>query len=219
MSWRSTAAATFKRWSSKSGSRVPADLVVVGVGAAPRTELAVAAGVQVGNGIEVSELLETSAPGVFAAGDVAGAWHPVFGERVRVEHWDNAKRQGAAAAASMIGQGAPYSRVPYFYSDQFDLSMEYSGFAPTWDRVLFRGDPASGSFIALWLNDGRLVAGMNANVKGANKALSAIVASRRPVNVRHLVDPDVPLDNLEAVTNAPAATTATTATTSAGSAS
>lgn len=180
------------------GTRVKGDLMVVGVGARPRTELAATAGLEVGDGILVDEHLETSTPGTFAAGDVAGAWHLLLGARVRFEHWDNAKRQGRAAARNMLGQGEPYLRIPYFYSDQFDLAMEYAGFAPRWDRVVFRGDPASRAFLAFWLREGRVVAGMNANVWRVNDAITALVASKRQVDVERLADPAVPLDDIEA---------------------
>ncbi len=124
------------------GSSVDTDLVVVGVGVMPRTQLAEAAGIEVENGILVSDRLETSVPGIFAAGDVASAFHPLFGRRLRVEHWANALNQGPAAARNMLGANAPYERVPYFFSDQYDVGMEYSGFAADWDEVVFRGDTA-----------------------------------------------------------------------------
>jgi 3-phenylpropionate/trans-cinnamate dioxygenase ferredoxin reductase subunit len=180
------------------GTRVEADLVVVGVGARPRSELAAAAGLAVGDGILVDEYLETSAAGIFAAGDVAAACHPTFAARIRVEHWDNAKRQGRAAARNMLGKGEPYVRIPYFYSDQYDLGMEYTGFAPTWDQVVFRGDPASRAFIAFWLKDGQVLAGMNANVWQVNDAIAALVASKKHVDVERLVNPSSPLDDIEA---------------------
>ncbi len=181
------------------GTKVEGDLVVVGVGAVPRMELGVAAGLAVGDGIHVDEHLETSVPGVFAAGDVAAAWHPLFGSRLRLEHWDNARRQGATAARNMLGKAESYARIPYLYSDQYDLGMEYAGYATSWDAVAFRGEPASRSFIAFWLNAGRVVAGMNANVWKVNPAIGALVASRRVVDVRRLADPAVPLDDLDAL--------------------
>ncbi len=181
------------------GTRIDADLVVVGIGAVPRTELAAAAGLTVAGGVLVDERLESNVPGIFAAGDVAAAWHPLFGARIRVEHWDNARRQGRAAARNMLGHAEPYLRVPYFYSDQYDLAMEYSGYAPAWDRVVFRGDPASREFLAFWLQDGRVLAGMSANIRKMNSAISALVASRRRVAVDRLVDPAIPLDDLEAL--------------------
>jgi 3-phenylpropionate/trans-cinnamate dioxygenase ferredoxin reductase component len=181
------------------GQTVPADLVVVGAGATPRLELATAAGLAVASGILVDARLESSVPGIFAAGDVADAWNPAFETRIRVEHWDNAKRQGRAAARNMLGFGEPYERVPYFYSDQYDLSMEYSGFAPRWDRVVFRGDTGAREFIAFWLRDGRVVAGMNANISDVNDAIAALVRWGQEVSVERLTDASVPLDDLEAL--------------------
>ncbi len=178
------------------GTRIEADLVVAGIGVVPRTQLAEAAGLDVDDGILVDERLETSVAGIFAAGDVANALHPVLGSRVRSEHWDNARRQGRIAARNALGHGEPYARVPYFYSDQFDLSMEYAGFPEAFDRVVFRGEPASGKFLAFWLSDGRVVAGMNVNTHKVNDGISALVAARRPVDVGQLADPAVPLDDL-----------------------
>ena len=165
------------------GRVVEGDLVVVGIGAEPRIELAAEAGLGIGSGILVDERLESSVPGIFAAGDVAEAWHPALGVRLRVEHWDNAKRQGRHAARSMLGMAEPYLRLPYFYSDQYDLGMEYRGYAPTWDRVAFRGSPDAREFIAFWLADGRVVAAMNANVWKVAKPLSALIEGRAVVPV------------------------------------
>ncbi len=182
------------------GTRIEADLVVAGIGARPRTRLAADAGLTVDDGIVVDGHLETSAPGIFAAGDVAAAWHPALGARIRLEHWDNARRQGRAAARNMLGLAEPYVRLPYFYSDQYDLAMEYVGHAPAWDRVVFRGDPAGREFVAFWLGGGRVLAGMNANVPKVNDAIAALVRSRATVPVERLVDPSMPLDDLEALT-------------------
>ena len=181
------------------GARIDGDLVVVGVGAQPQVQLAAEAGIDVDDGIVVDESLETSVAGIFVAGDVASAWHPLLEVRLRVEHWDNARRQGRAAARNMLGMAEPYERIPYFYSDQYDLSMEYAGFARDWDRVVVRGDLAGRTFVAFWLRDGRVVAGMNANVQKLNGAITALVASRRPVDVGRLVDPAVPLEDLGAL--------------------
>ncbi len=185
------------------GTRIRTDLVVVGVGAQPRMELARGAGLDVGDGILVNEYLESSVSGIFAAGDVAAAWHPLLGTRLRVEHWDNAKRQGRAAARNMLGLAEPYLRIPYFYSDQYELGMEYAGHAVTWDRVVFRGEPASGAFLAFWLQEGRVVAGMNANLWGVNDAIAALVRTRQQVAIERLVDAAVPLDDLEALLSPP----------------
>jgi 3-phenylpropionate/trans-cinnamate dioxygenase ferredoxin reductase component len=175
------------------GRTLPADVVVVGVGVAPATELAEKAGIEVQNGVVTDEFLQTSSPGIFAAGDLANAFHPLFGQRVRVEHWANARNQGPAAARNMLGKGRPYARVPYFYSDQYDVSMEYSGYAPVWDEVVFRGDVADRQFMAFWLKDGRVDAGMNVNIGDAAGKISDLVSSRRVVDKAKLADPDVSL--------------------------
>ncbi len=178
------------------GRRIPCDLVVVGVGAAARVELAEAAGLVVENGIAVDERLQTSAPGVFAAGDVAAAWHPFYQARIRVEHWANALHQGPSAARNMLGVDVVYERLPYFFSDQYDLGMEYTGYAPSWDKVVFRGDPGRRQFIAFWLQDGRVVAGMNANVWDVTGPIRNLIRRRPQVDVSRLADPDVALEDL-----------------------
>jgi 3-phenylpropionate/trans-cinnamate dioxygenase ferredoxin reductase subunit len=178
------------------GTRIDADLVLVGVGAAPRDELARAAGLAVDDGIVVDAHLRTSHPDVFAAGDVANAWHPRFGRHIRVEHWANALHQGPAAARNMLGIAAPYDRVPYFFSDQYELGMEYSGHAPVWNRVVFRGDPTSGEFLAFWLADGVITAGMNANVWGVTDLIQELVRRGAVVDPELLADADVPLEAL-----------------------
>ena len=162
----------------------------------PRVALAEAAGLDVDNGIVVDANLQTSAAGVFAAGDVANAMHPFFGTRVRVEHWANALNQGPAAARNMLGRETPYEELPYFFSDQYDVGMEYSGYATDWDEVVFRGDPASREFVAFWLADERVVAGMNVNVWDVNEFVRALIRSRTPIDRKRLTDPDVPLEEL-----------------------
>jgi 3-phenylpropionate/trans-cinnamate dioxygenase ferredoxin reductase subunit len=178
------------------GRRIEADFVVVGVGVEPRTELAKAAGIEIGNGIVVDELLQTGAPGIFAAGDVADAHHPFYGRRIRVEHWANALHQGPAAARNMLGRAEPYDRIPYFYSDQYDVGMEYAGYATAWDEVVFRGDPKTREFIAFWLAGERVVAGMNVNIWDVNEPIQALIRARRPVDRRRLADPDIPLEEV-----------------------
>jgi 3-phenylpropionate/trans-cinnamate dioxygenase ferredoxin reductase subunit len=178
------------------GRRIEADFVLVGIGVEPRAELADAAGIATGNGILVDEQLQTSAPGVFAAGDVANARHPLYGVRIRVEHWANALNQGPAAARNMLGRAEPYDRIPYFYSDQYDVGMEYAGHATAWDEVVFRGDPERREFVAFWLQDKRVVAGMNVNVWDVNEHIQELVRASRPVDVRRLTDPDVPLEDV-----------------------
>lgn len=181
-----------------AGDVLPCDLVVVGIGVEPRVELASASGLGVDNGIAVDEHLRTSAPGIYAAGDVAAAWHPGLGRRIRVEHWANALNQGTVAAKNMLGRPTVYDRIPFFYSDQYHLGMEYAGYATSWDQVVFRGEPADGEFIAFWLDDGRVVAGMNANIWEINETIKDLVRSRRSVPVEQLTDPAVPLAELVA---------------------
>ena len=178
------------------GRAIPADLVVVGIGASPRTELAMAAGLGVDDGILTDAHLETSGPGIFAAGDVADAWHPHYERRIRIEHWDNAKRQGRVAAANMLGRGVAYDRIPYFYSDQYDLGMEYTGFAPSWDRVVYRGDPATRAFVAFWLSGGRVVAGMNVNVWDVQPGIEQLIRTAAHVDIAQLTDAGRPLTEL-----------------------
>ena len=178
------------------GRAIPARLVVVGVGSEPRVELAHEAGLAVDDGILVDERLETSARGIFAAGDVANAMHPRYGRRLRVEHWDNAKRQGRVAAANMLGRGKAYDRIPYFYSDQYDIGMEYTGHASPGDAVVFRGDRAGREFIAFWVRDGHVTAGMNVNVWDVAPAIERIVASGRQVDLAALQDTLAPLEEL-----------------------
>ena len=179
------------------GTELPADLVVVGVGAIPNVQLAEEAGLDVDNGVLVDAALRTSAPDVFAAGDLANARHPLYGRNVRVEHWANALNQGPAAARSMLGQEVSYDRVPYFYTDQYDLGMEYSGLGSKDSRVVCRGKPEDGEFVAFWLtDDGRVEAGMNVNVWDVTGPIQELIRSGRPVPVERLTDPAVPLEDV-----------------------
>ena len=181
---------------TSDGRSIDCDFAVVGIGVRPRTELAAAAGAETGNGLIVDQGLRSSLPNVFAAGDVANAWHPTFKRRLRVEHWDNALHQGAAAARSMLGETISYDRIPYFFSDQYDVGMEYSGFAPEWDEVVFRGEHDSGEFIAFWIHAGRVVGGMNVNVWDVNEHVQTLIRSQRVIDPAVLRDPDTPLESL-----------------------
>ena len=185
-----------ERVRTSDGRELDCEFVVVGVGIQPRTALAAQAGLALDDGILVDDRLRTSVPGVFAAGDVANAHHPFYGEPIRVEHWANALNQGPAAARSMLDDDSPYDRLPYFFSDQYDVGMEYSGFARAWDRVVFRGDPASREFVAFWLVGDRIVAGMNVNVWEVTDAIQRLIRERVVVDDRRLADPDVPLEDL-----------------------
>ncbi|MGH7640550.1 MAG: NAD(P)/FAD-dependent oxidoreductase [Candidatus Dormibacteria bacterium] len=173
------------------GTRLNCDLAVVGVGVTPRAELALGAGLQVDDGIVVDQHLETSMPGVFAAGDVANAYHPGLGRRARVEHWMSALTQGPTAAANMLGHHARHDRIPWFASQQYDLYMEYTGHATASDPVVIRGSLSDRQFVAFWLRDGRVLAGLSANVLGTGRHLRALVASGHRVDVQALADPTV----------------------------
>jgi 3-phenylpropionate/trans-cinnamate dioxygenase ferredoxin reductase subunit len=175
------------------GTVEDADLVVVGIGVIPRVELAEAAGLKVDDGVVVDEHLQASAPGVFAAGDVASAWHPHFRRRLRVEHWANALNQGVTAGTNAVGGAESYSRLPYFFSDQYDLGMEYVGHGSPDDALVIRGNRDEREFIAFWQRDGVVTAAMNVNVWDVVEDLKAIVAAGRPVDAARLADPGVDL--------------------------
>jgi 3-phenylpropionate/trans-cinnamate dioxygenase ferredoxin reductase subunit len=180
------------------GSHVAADVVIVGVGITPNTQLAEAAGLETGNGVVVDAGLRSSDPDIFAAGDVAHAYHPLLGRHIRVEHWYNALHQPQTAARAMLGQDVAYDHVPYFYTDQYDLGMEYAGYVEPggYDQVVFRGDVDKREFIAFWLAGGRVLAGMNVNVWDVTDAIQALVRGGHPVDPVRLADPGVALDQV-----------------------
>jgi 3-phenylpropionate/trans-cinnamate dioxygenase ferredoxin reductase subunit len=178
------------------GAVEDADLVVVGVGVIPRVGLAEAAGLKVDDGVVVDEHLQASAPGVFAAGDVASAWHPHYRRRLRVEHWANALNQGLTAGTNAVGGSEAYTRLPYFFSDQYDLGMEYVGHGSPDDDVVIRGNRDEREFIAFWQRDGAVTAAMNVNVWDVVEDLKAIVAGGRAVDATRLADPSVDLADL-----------------------
>jgi 3-phenylpropionate/trans-cinnamate dioxygenase ferredoxin reductase subunit len=173
-----------------------ADVVVIGVGVTPRVDLAVAAGLKVDNGIVVDQHLQSSAPDVYAAGDIASAWHPHYGQHLRVEHWANALNQGLTAGANAAGGTESYTRLPYFFSDQYDLGLEYVGHSDPTDAVVVRGSIADREFIAFWHRDGIVTAAMNVNVWDVVEDLKAIVAGGRMLEPTRLADLAVPLVEL-----------------------
>jgi 3-phenylpropionate/trans-cinnamate dioxygenase ferredoxin reductase subunit len=183
---------------TSTGASLDADLVVVGIGAVPATRLAADAGLDVANGVIADAGLHTSAPEVFVAGDVANAFHPLYGKHVRVEHWANALNGGPAAARSMLGQGVSYDAVPYFFSDQYDLGMETAGLPEpgSYDEIVYRGDREAREFIAFWLSGGALVAGMNVNVWDVSDDIQSLIRSRRKLDPSRLADPTIPLPDL-----------------------
>ncbi len=181
-----------------TGATLPADIVIVAVGVVPNLDLAKDAGLTINNGIEVDASLRTSAADVYAAGDVANAMHPVTGTHARSEHWANAIASGKVAAKSMLGKDAVLDDVPYFYTDQFDLGMEYSGFgALTRDaELVVRGELSTREFIAFWVLEGRVVAGMNVNVWDVQDAIKELISSGRTVDTAKLADPQTPLGEI-----------------------
>jgi NADPH-dependent 2,4-dienoyl-CoA reductase/sulfur reductase-like enzyme len=183
---------------TSGGAEIPADVLVAGIGAAPNDQLAARAGLEVANGVLTDAALRTSDVNIFAAGDVANSFNPLLGRRVRVEHWANALNGGPAAARSMLGQPVSYDRVPYFYSDQYDLGMECAGLPSPgfYDQVVYRGDPATLEFIAFWLSRGAVIAGMNVNVWDVNDDIQSLIRSAREVDPTRLTNPDIPLTDL-----------------------
>lgn len=183
---------------TEDGATIAGDLVVVGIGAIPDTALAETGGIETGNGILTDERLHTSLADVFAAGDVANSYHPILKDRVRNEHWANALAGGKVAAAAMTGREGVLDDIPYFFTDQYDLGMEYSGFGPLAAKaeVVYRGDRAGREFIAFWVLDGRVVAGMNVNVWDVNEHIQRLIRQGKTVDPAHLADPERDLAEL-----------------------
>jgi 3-phenylpropionate/trans-cinnamate dioxygenase ferredoxin reductase subunit len=177
---------------------IRADLVVVGLGATPNTQLALGSGLEVDNGIAVSATFTTSDPDVLAVGDVANVQHPRLGHRVRADHWANAETAGAAAGRALLGDPTEYDAIPYVYTDQFDLGMEYSGFSTLAGQaqIVYRGDRAGRRFVAFWLSDGRVVAGMNVNVRDVNQSVQRLIRSGVRVEASRLADETVAWEDL-----------------------
>ncbi|KBZ62048.1 hypothetical protein K875_02969 [Mycobacterium [tuberculosis] TKK-01-0051] len=193
---RANGAATGVR--TRDGAAIAADAVLVAVGAKPNTELAAQAGLSMGDGgVLVDASLRTSDPDIYAVGDIAAAQHPLFGTRIRTEHWANALKQPAVAVAGMLGTPGEYAELPYFFTDQYDLGMEYAGHAPDSERVVFRGDVAGREFVAFWLDgDDRVLAGMNVNVWDVLDDVKALIRAQAPVDVDKLCDPQSSLADL-----------------------
>jgi 3-phenylpropionate/trans-cinnamate dioxygenase ferredoxin reductase component len=180
------------------GEELPARVVVIAVGVTPNVGLAADAGLDVDNGVLADETLRTSDPDIFAAGDVANAFNTLLGRRIRVEHWGNALASGPIAARAMMGKDVTYDWVPYFFTDQYDLGMETAGLPDpgSYDEIAYRGDKDSGEFIAFWLSEGTVIAGMNVNVWDVNDDIQALIRAGQPVDPARLADPDTPLTDL-----------------------
>jgi len=197
-------AGRLERVRTRTGRLLPCDLVVAGIGIVPNSELLAAAGGAVDNGVLVDESCRTSLPDVYAAGDVANHQHPIFG-RLRVEHWNNGQRQGRAAARSMLGRAEPYDYLHSFWSDQYEHTLEYVGFAATWDRLVFRGRPESRAFLGFYLKDGilRAAVGLNRggdpedpNADSELKVVANLIRHRVAVDATRLADEDIDLRGL-----------------------
>ena len=182
----------------EDGSAVTAEAVIVGAGITPNVQLAVDAGLEVGGGVLVDEHLRTNDPDIYAVGDVASAWHPLLGKRIRVDHWANALNQPPVAAAGIVGEDASYERSPYFFSDQYDVGLECTGYAVPggYDGVVVRGDYDKPEFIAFWTAQGVVQAGMNVNVWDVTDDIKALIASRTAIDPGKLADPGIPLADL-----------------------
>jgi len=184
---------------TKSGRRIECNLVVAGIGIEPVTEVVAGTPVEVDNGILVDEFCRTNVEGVYAAGDVANHMHPVFGRRMRVEHWQNAMRHGAHAAKSMLGGTEPYAEIHWFWSDQYDANLQYAGHHMTWDELVFRGSVEARSFLAFYIKDGLVDAVVGFNRGKELRRAMGIIKARRPIEAAKLKDEDVDLKTLAAV--------------------
>ena len=179
-----------------SGAHIPCDLAIVGIGVAPVVDFLEGSGLAVNNGITTDELCRTGLPDIFAAGDVANWWHPMLRERLRVEHFDHADNQGKAAARSMLGRGEPYAPTLYFWSDQYDLSLEYAGHATHWDQIVLRGNPDQRSFCAFYLQEGHIKACLSVNRSADLAKAQGLIAGGRAVEARQLADEGMDLAQL-----------------------
>jgi 3-phenylpropionate/trans-cinnamate dioxygenase ferredoxin reductase subunit len=183
-----------------TAEEIPADLVVFGIGVTPNVDLAASAGLTVENGIVTDAAFRTSTEDVYAAGDVANVFNPTLGHRLRVEHWANADASGRAVGRVLAGEDLEFDEIPYFYTDQYDLGMEYSGYGELAREadVVVRGDLAARECVAFWVREGRVVAGMNVNVWDVQDDVQRLIRSRAAVDPVALADPDVPLDEIGA---------------------
>jgi 3-phenylpropionate/trans-cinnamate dioxygenase ferredoxin reductase subunit len=182
---------------TQAGLRLECDFVVAGIGIEPAVQILEGSGISVDNGIVVDEFLETNVSGIFAAGDVANHYHPLFHRHIRLEHWQNAVRQGAAAAHNMLGHRSSYQEIPWFWSDQYDLNLQYVGFHTTWDEMVVRGHWAAGSYLACYLNNGRVDAAVGLNRARDIRRIMPLIRSRVSVDLHRLQDESIDLRSLQ----------------------
>ena len=181
---------------TKGGRRLECDFVVAGIGIEPVVDLLDGSGVQVDNGVVVDEYCQTNVSGVYAAGDVANHYHPLFKRRMRVEHWQNAIKQGAAAARNMLGRHVAYDEVHWFWSDQYDANLQYAGFHSAWEQLVVRGRLGSDSFLACYVNEGRIDAAVALNRAKDLRRVMPLIKARRPIDLEQLRDDSVDLRSL-----------------------
>jgi 3-phenylpropionate/trans-cinnamate dioxygenase ferredoxin reductase component len=189
----SRATADVARVVTRGGLRLECDFVVAGVGIEPAVEIADGSGIGLDNGVIVDEFLETTVSGVFAAGDVANHYHPLFRRHIRLEHWQNAVRQGAAAAHNMLGRRSSYQEIPWFWSDQYDVNLQYAGFHTTWEQMVVRGRLDAGNFLACYINNGRVDAAVGLNRARDIRRILPLIRSRASVDLDRLQDESVDL--------------------------
>jgi 3-phenylpropionate/trans-cinnamate dioxygenase ferredoxin reductase component len=184
---------------TKAGLRLECDFAVVGIGIEPAVEALADSGIHVDNGVVVDEYCQTNVSGIYAAGDVANHYHPVFDRRIRVEHWQNAIKQGAAAARNMLGRRIAYDEIHWFWSDQYDANLQYAGFHTQWEQLVVRGRLDSGSYLACYVNAGRIDAAVGLNRAKEVRRIMPLIKARRPVNLEQLRDESVDLRSLHEI--------------------
>jgi 3-phenylpropionate/trans-cinnamate dioxygenase ferredoxin reductase subunit len=170
----------------------------VGIGIEPAVDMLGDSGIHLDNGVVVDEYCRTNVSGIYAAGDVANHYHPVFGRQMRVEHWHNAVKQGAAAARNMLGKLVTYDEVHWFWSDQYEANLQYAGYYTKWQQLVVRGRLDSDSYLACYVNDGRIDAAVGLNRAKDVHRLMPLIKARRPVDLEQLRDEGVDLRTLHA---------------------
>lgn len=171
---------------------------MVGIGAEPVVDMLTDSGIHVENGVVMDEYCQSNVSGVYAADDVANHYHPVFGRHIRVEHWQNAIKQGIAAARNILGKRVAYDEVPWFWSDQYEANLQYAGFHVNWEQLVVRGGLDSGSFLACYVNEGRIDAVVGLNRAKDVRRVMPLIKARRAVNLDQLRDERVDLRSLQA---------------------
>ena len=188
-----------ERATTARGRRIECDFVVVGLGVEPVTDLLADTGAEIDNGVVVDEYLRTGVEGIYAAGDVANHYHPVFGRRIRVEHWQNALKQGPVAARNMLDKDKPYDEVPWFWSDQYEHNLQYAGFHTEWDELVVRGSIEERNFVAFYRKERRVLAAVALNRGRDLRRSMPLIKAREPIDAARLCDLDVDLRALASV--------------------